>query len=114
MTTQTLTPYQIALLANVNGLDPVGIDWLDSVYRSYQDERVHYDHAESGIQELADSAVPVYSADLWRTFVAVAAWTEDISEFGLITDIEQAARIALYQIAERLLQALEAESAHLE
>ena len=111
---ETLTPYNIALLADVNGLDPVGVDWLDDVYRSYQSDRVHYDDAEAAIHELADGAVPVYTADLWRTFVGVAAWTEDISDFGPITDIQQAARVALYQIAERLLQALETGSAHSE
>jgi hypothetical protein len=39
-------------------------------------------------------------------FVDLAAWQEDIEEFGPITDMEQGAGVALYMIAERLLTAI--------
>jgi hypothetical protein len=114
MTTQTLTRYEIETLADVTGCDSTGNDWLTLIYESYLSERPHYDDAESAIHELADGAVPIYTGDLWRTFVGVSAWTEDISDFGPITDIEQAAKVSLYVIAERLLRGLEEDGAQSE
>ena len=61
--------------------------------------------------EAADGCVPTYTYDLWTTFVDLAAWQEDVTEFAQSdTDMESMARIALYQIGERLALALIEES----
>lgn len=53
--------------------------------------------------EIADSAVPIYTAEMWATFVDLGAWQEDPSELGFdASDMEQAAKVCLYMIAERL------------
>lgn len=57
-----------------------------------QDERMH---------EIADGAVPVYTHELWQTFVDLAAYTEDVSD-----ELEKVAQLALYMIAARLAAAL--------
>jgi hypothetical protein len=114
MTTQTLSRYEVEILADVTGCDSTGNDWLTLIYESYLCDRRHYDDAELAIHELADGAVPIYTIDLWRTFVGVNAWSEDISDFGPIADLEQAARTSLYLIAERLLRGLEESSAQSE
>lgn len=58
---------------------------------------------------IADDAVPIYTHDLWATFVDLAAYSEDVSELpGDGQDMGDLAKVALYMIAERLaLQLLE-------
>ncbi|MDQ3222056.1 MAG: hypothetical protein M3Q75_01040 [Gemmatimonadota bacterium] len=57
--------------------------------------------------EVADSAVPVYTYDLWQTFVDVSAFSEDISDYGVdVSDLDRVARTAVYMVAERLASAL--------
>jgi hypothetical protein len=60
--------------------------------------------------EIADGAVPVYTSNLWETFVALRAWHEDVSEFGPIEDMTRGAQIAIFMIAERLVMALAEEA----
>ena len=57
--------------------------------------------------EIADGAVPIYTAHLWATFTDLGAWTEDPTELGFDgSDMEKAAQVCLYMIAERLAGAL--------
>lgn len=70
------------------------------------------DHHDA-LHDLADSAVPIYTHEMWSTFVDLAAYTEDVSELSAEdTSMNRQAAIALYMIAERLAFALiEAEKA---
>lgn len=62
---------------------------------------------DSDRHEIADSAVPIYTAEMWATFVDLGAWQEDPSELGFdASDMEQAAKVCLYMIAERLASEL--------
>jgi hypothetical protein len=54
------------------------------------------------LTEIADGAPSVYTYTLWQQFTDLGAWTEDVTEFGEITDMEDGARVALYMIADRL------------
>jgi len=57
--------------------------------------------------EIADNAVPIYTADKWATFVDLGAYQEDVSELaGDEGDMDKLGSIALYVIAERLVQAI--------
>ncbi len=58
------------------------------------------------IHEIADNAPSVYSYTLFQQFADLGAWQEDISEWDGLTDMEQGARQALYQIAERLVYSI--------
>lgn len=58
------------------------------------------------IAEVADSAPSVYTAARWAEFADLAAWQEDIADFGPLDDLTASAGIALYMIAERLAAAL--------
>jgi len=70
------------------------------------------DERNDAAHDIADACVPVYTVDVWRTFVDLAAWTEDPSELGAdVSDMEQAAKVCLYLIAERLVYALADELA---
>ena len=65
------------------------------------------DDARDEAAEVVDSCVPIYTHDLWTTFVDLAAYQEDVSEYaGEEHDMEQLARVALYLIGERLAYAL--------
>ena len=55
----------------------------------------------------ADQCVPIYTFDVWRTFTDLAAWQEDPTELGADgSDMEQAAKVCLYIIGERLAAAM--------
>jgi len=57
--------------------------------------------------EIADGAVPIYTHDLWTTFVDLGAYNEDPSELGAeADDLTRAAGVCLYLIADRLARAL--------
>jgi len=61
------------------------------------------------IHDIADSAVPVYTHDLWATFVDLGAYGEDISDFigpDIGSALERVPGIALYSIARRLAETL--------
>lgn len=65
---------------------------------------------EDAANEIADAAVPIYTGELWATFVDLQAYLEDVTELGAeASDMEQCAKVALYMIAERLTRALGAE-----
>lgn len=61
------------------------------------------------VHELADSAVPIYTHERWQTFTDLAAYQEDVTEYGEIADLTAAAGVALYMIADRLAFAILAE-----
>ena len=109
--TETRTAWQLARLADC--LDPdspesPGAQFLARVESDYL-ERIEdddYDEVDSP-HEIADNAVPVYTHDLWATFTDLGAYQEDVTELGEYgEDLTQAARIALYMIADRLVRSL--------
>jgi len=57
------------------------------------------------LHEIADSSVPIYTHELWSTFVDLSAYNEDVDEYEP-TDLNNAAGIALFVIAERLVGSL--------
>lgn len=55
----------------------------------------------------ADGCVPIYTHNVWRTFTDLAAWQEDPTEYGAdASDMEQAAKVCLAIIGERLAAAV--------
>ena len=55
----------------------------------------------------ADECVPICTCDVWRTFVDLGAWQEDPTEYGADgSDMEQAAKVCLLMIGERLAAAI--------
>lgn len=115
-------PYGLSFLADCGSPDSPtsrGADFLHSV-RTSTAEAIAYaladlDDGESfdpsefsdAAHEVADSAVPVYTHDVWATFADLAAWQEDPSEYGVdASDMEHAAQTCLYIIARRLSEGL--------
>jgi hypothetical protein len=66
---------------------------------------------DDAAHEIADSAVPIYTHDRWATFTDLGAYNEDVTEYGAMDDLTNAAGVALYMIAERLVRALAEELA---
>ena len=55
----------------------------------------------------ADGCVPIYTHKVWSAFVDLGAWQEDPTEYGADgSDIEQAAKVCLLMIGERLAAAV--------
>ncbi len=55
----------------------------------------------------ADQCVPIYTHKVWSTFVDLAAWQEDPTEYGADgSDMTQTAGVRLYIIGERLAWAI--------
>jgi len=83
-----------------------GSDWDDDsmpdmIEKSFMDNGIAH--------EIADGAPDVYTFTRWAEFVDLAAYQE-VPEFGeWPEDLTDAAGVALYQIAERLVSALVAE-----
>ena len=87
--------------------DSPGAHFLEMVADSVV-EAVEYDDDRDDIpSQAADECVPIYTYDVWRTFVDLAAWQEDPTELGADgSDMEQAAKVCLYIIGERLAWAI--------
>lgn len=103
------SPWGLARLAGVaspDTLDSPGAIWLLRVAR----ESVGI--APDAIRITADRLVPQYTREIWRVFVDLAAYNENVTDVdGPITDMTQAAGVALHLIAERLLRVLIEERA---
>jgi hypothetical protein len=57
--------------------------------------------------EIANNAPDVYTHTLWLEFIDLCAYREDPSDLGVdASDMEKAARVCLYLIAERLANVL--------
>lgn len=112
---ESLTAFRLANAADVPCPDSdtsAGADFLRAVRDAFV-ERYTYkaEHGETfdadDVTSLADDAPDVYTGEMWAEFVDLAAYREDISEFGdSSADMDYKARYALYVIAERLIQEL--------
>ena len=97
--------------ASPDGLDSAGADWLRQVASSAAEVVAEVDDIDDAryddrLHEMADGLVPIYTHNRWQVFVDLAAYQEDVTEFGPIEDMERAAGVALYIIAERLVAAI--------
>jgi len=119
-TTQTRRkPWELARLADVSDPDSVttaGAVWLREVEEAILelleevDAGLSADDLVDRAHEVADTAVPIYTPELWKVFVDLGAWQVDTSEFGPIEDMEKGAQIALYVTAETLVNAIVGEA----
>lgn len=102
--------------ADCTARTPEAREWLADV-RASMVEDVAYAIADAGevpddlsdmFHEVADLAVPVYTAERFDLFAATGAWVEDIEgELGMLDgETEARAGAALYLIAVRLCGAL--------
>lgn len=91
--------------ASPDSLESAGAVFLGHVADGVEERADEWD--EDAVHEIADGAVPIYTYHVWSTFVDLAAYNEDPTELGAdASDLEQAAKVALYMIAERLVYAL--------
>lgn len=101
------TAWELARMAGCSDpdtSDSVGAKFLlmvEDTLKEYDDP--DYDTA----WEIADNAPSVYTYEMWQQFIDLGAFEVDISEhLPEITSMDQAARVALFIIAERLCIAL--------
>lgn len=110
---ETKNAYELAILAECASPDTLtspGAEFLEYV-QVYANEAIECSEVnEDMASEIADNAPNVYTWTLWQQFTDLAAWQEDIEEFGPTEDLTYVARMALYQIALRLADALLAEA----
>lgn len=107
------SPYQLsgqADCATPDNADSLGAEMLLGVARSIV-ESVRWDIEQldddsDAAHDAADNAPSVYTHPMWRQFVDLAAWQEELDEYGTPDDMEQGARWCLYAIARRLAEAL--------
>ena len=106
------TVWRLARMAGCSDPDSLtssGARWL-SRFPSAAQEILDYaqpdSDVEDAIHEQADSMVPVYTGEMWAVFVDVGAYDEEVSDYGPIDNMENAAHIALYLIGRRLLSEL--------
>jgi hypothetical protein len=122
VTTSDFPPPNAYVLAHIaeapatpDSLESPGAEWLTSVYHDAleliedcaADCDVDFDgfrDVEDRIHERADQAVPIYTHHRWQVFVDLAAYQEDVDDFGPIEDLTDAAGVALYMIARRLIE----------
>lgn len=111
---EALTTFRLAYEIDCTSPDSPtspGASMLDSV-RTSTLEAIDYldtddlfnlpDSLDDEMNEIADGAVSIYTAEKWSQFTDLAAWTEDIDGYGEIKDMDQGATLALYSIADRL------------
>jgi len=107
------TTWDLADLAECSANNNTAEEWLN-LYRDVILNRAEesikngYTLTDDDIAEMADNAVPVYTAEKWELFQGLSAQCEDVSDYlpEGTTDAEEIATIAIYLIAERLLTAL--------
>ena len=120
MTTTTkamrdLNGYELANLADLGATTvytdsgKAGYEMLDTIRVSIAEAIENGDLATRDAfeitHEIADSAVPVYTLDIFEALVELRAWGEDISDYEA-TDLTKAAMECLYIVGCRLAMAL--------
>lgn len=103
-------PYVLARMADCaspDREDSPGAHYLEMVADSVVEAVEYGDDRDDIPWAAADQCVPVYTYNVWRTFVDLGAWQEDPTELGCDgSDMEQAAKVCLYAIGERLAAAV--------
>lgn len=107
------TPWALARLAcclDPDSPDSPGAKYLALIADDMPDILERISNGEDrgdAIHEKADSVVPVYTHDVWTTFVDLGGYRVDVDEYAAPdNDMTQRARVALYLIARQLLDAL--------
>lgn len=123
---RTFNPFQLARIADCgspDSEDSPGASMLAGVLSSFTEaveyaadawpeygptEMAEHIRDDDAGHEAADSAPSVYTYDMWKQFVDLAAWQEDPSEIGAdeTRDMEKMGSACLYLIARRLWDAL--------
>ena len=96
-----------------NRSDTHGADYLTAIRDAFVEaveEGLTGDKLTDRASEAADAAVPIYTYRIWATFTDLCAYQEDPSDMGFEFDanhgMEDAARVCLFMIGERLFNAL--------
>lgn len=114
--TTTYNAYELARMAECmspDSLDSPGAQFLLRIQDDYNEavEEDYWNEDETP-HEIADNAVPVYTHQMWLTFVDLGAYQEDPSELGYENDdMDKAGSACLYLIAQRLVYALAKDEA---
>jgi hypothetical protein len=112
--TAEYTTWQLARMAGVSDPDShddsPGAKFLRRVESSASEiaENVAdgYD-LDDQILEVADALVPVYTHEVWKVFVDLAAYEVEVeTDMALESDMTKRAQVALYEVARTLLTAL--------
>jgi hypothetical protein len=118
ITWEPVTPedvYRILSDCDISTDSHEGSTWVRRVIGSVREAAAERAAGNDGrdwpdmIHEVADSAVPIYTYDIWEVFVGVRAyqWSAEVAQaFGdLSNDMEKAATIVLYYMAEQIAYA---------
>ncbi len=109
----TYNVYDLAAIAGVyvpDSEESPGARFLlrvqDSANEAREDRAEYPIEYEDVPHAIAFHAPAIGTHQLWQEFVDLAAYREDVSEFGPVEDLTAAARVALYLIANRLAERL--------
>lgn len=113
--TSTYTAFRLANMAGCACPDSdtsAGASFLLGIELDYRERKEYGPVTDDVVSEIADGAPNVYNYQRWQQFVDLAAWQEDVEDLaGGSEDMTTLAGLALYMIAERLVQVLvEADS----
>lgn len=101
---ENFNEYRLANLADAGAPHPFLSHIRDEIVERLEymtEEWASIEDPHDMIHEIVDSNIPVYTADLWEAFWVLSAWTEDVTEFGELTDMVQGAQTALYLMGTR-------------
>lgn len=106
---RNLSPYELASIADIatpSSKSSPGADFMESI-QSVMMDYLSSELEQVPINEAADASLNVYTYDIWLQFVDLCAYNEDIDDIaGDTMDMTQRASLALYLIAERLIDTL--------
>ncbi len=102
---------RLAETADPNSEESPGGQYLRKIETAAQELAADHpgadeDEIADAIVDYADALVPVYTHEMWTTFVDLAAYDEDTTDYGPFESMDTQARVALALIAERLLRRL--------
>ena len=123
-----LNPFELGALIDVSPENEEGKSFLTGIRDAVIEATEEYDPEDwdrelvedySGrATEIAEAAPDVYTWRKWQEFVGLAAWQEDLSEYGMPEDfggyhgvLDARASLALFAMAGRLVSALAKEIA---
>ena len=98
---------RMADCASPDSLESMGARFLTAVAESTLDAIQYDDDRDEIPWTAADQCVPIYTYDVWRTFVDLGAWQENPTDYGADgSDMGQTAKVCLFAIGERLSAAM--------
>src|SRR5574343_1275915 len=98
---------KMADCASPDSLESMGARFLTAVAEVTVEATEYDDDRDEIPWTAADQCVPIYTYDVWHTFVDLGARQEDPTDYGADgSDMEQAAKVCLFAIGERLAAAV--------